>query len=116
MLQGRQQEGAEFALAAVHRGQEVRSQQPSEKLLREVLGLVRFMPAAAEEGIERIPIGAAQFGHGLGCPRRFLPACGGQDDGPVRGGEARGIGVSGGRHLLGHTASMFSRSEYTSRR
>ena len=60
-----QQEGAELAFAAVHARQEILGQQPQKELLGQVFGLVRLVSAAADVGIERIPIEAAEFFHRL---------------------------------------------------
>ena len=62
MAQRRQQEGAEAALLPVGLGQPVLLQQPREELLRQVLGIVGLIAAAADVGVEGIPIGLAESG------------------------------------------------------
>ena len=92
MLQRGQQEGAELALLAVHAGQEVLGQQPQKELLGQVFGLVRVVSAAANVGVERIPIDAAEFCHRLGRAGRNAAVGGRQHQRPSRGGKARGVG------------------------
>ncbi len=61
MLERREQERAEPALARIPPRQDLLVEQVEEELLREVLGLLLPMALAAHECIERRPIGAAQL-------------------------------------------------------
>jgi hypothetical protein len=59
------QEGAEAAPTTVGRGQDIGLQESREVLLGQVERLVGVMPLAANERIDRIPVGPAQLGQGL---------------------------------------------------
>src|SRR5438309_1410968 len=69
------------------------SQQPCEKILGEVLCVLRIGAAPADVGIKGIPIGLAQAAEGLlsaGC----LGVAGGQDYGPMSRGEDWSVRLS----------------------
>ena len=60
MFQRRHQKRPEPALALLDGVEKVPPQQPREELLRQVLRVVRAIAFAANVGVERIPIGAAE--------------------------------------------------------
>src|SRR5207248_761129 len=87
-------------LFPIDHGQEVLFQEPGEELLGQVWGLVGRVALAADEGVEGIPVGAAQGGQRLTGLRRGSVA-GGDDQAPAGGGELAGgagpeFGVGGG--------------------
>ena len=84
MFQGGQQEGAETSLALVHRIEPILLQQAQEKFLRQILRVVRTFPLAADVGIERTPINAAQLLQRFRRLAGILPARRRQDHAPVR--------------------------------
>ena len=63
-------------------------QQVQEKTLGQVLGVIRRMPAAPSENVERVPIEPAQLGQS-GLPPLRLTLCRAHDDRPARGVKAR---------------------------
>ena len=52
-------------MPAVGGGEDAALQQPGEVVLGQVQGLVGVVPLAADEGVERIPVGAAELGQRL---------------------------------------------------
>src|SRR5262245_5357029 len=65
MLHRCQQESPEPPLVWVHASESAAGKQTRKKLLGRIFSLVRSVPTAANEGIERIPIGATQCFQGL---------------------------------------------------
>ena len=59
VLERRQQERTEPAFLAVHGFQIILLQQPGEKLLRQILRILPALALAADEGVERWPVSAA---------------------------------------------------------
>ena len=103
-----QQEGAELALCPGDGMQIVLVQQPREELLGEVLGIGRAVALAADVGVKRMPIGAAEGFEGRGRLRGWLLARR-EHHRPVRGQEPRlrgsrrfaaGGGHNGGGRLM----------------
>jgi hypothetical protein len=83
-----EQERVEFAFEPVNTGKRPVFQQVQEKTLGQVLGVIRRMPAAPSENVDRIPIEPAQLGQS-GLPPLRLTLCGPHDDRPARGVKAR---------------------------
>ena len=71
------------------------AQEVGEELLGQVLGLLGRRPAAADEGVERVPVGLAERGQGLAGPG-LGRVPGGQDQAPAGGGELPGLGAGSG--------------------
>jgi len=93
MIHGSQQIGAESASLGTHTCDIIAFQQAGEERLRQVLGIVRRVAPTPHIGVERAPIGLAQFG------QRIVSACGilptrRQDHGPMGGDEGRVPGHS----------------------
>lgn len=88
MFQRRDEERPQAPLFPVHCLQPILGQQLAEKLLRQILGVVRRLPAAPHEGVERIPIGGADRLERGGRLRGLLPVRR-QHDGPSRGWKTR---------------------------
>src|SRR5436190_17451162 len=61
MVQGREEKRAELSFLAGDGAESVLSQQPREKLLGEILRVMRRVTALADIGVERIPIGLAEL-------------------------------------------------------
>ena len=86
MFQRRQQEGAETAVFGAQAGEIIFPQKPREEGLGQIFRVLLRVTAAADVGVERKPVGAAQFlqrAVGLRCgtfTRR-------EHDRPVRRGE-----------------------------
>ena len=64
-----QKKGAEPSFLAVGGCQKVLFQQPREELLGQILGFRGRVAATTDEGVKRIPVNAAELGHGCGCAR-----------------------------------------------
>jgi urease accessory protein UreF len=85
MLQRGEEEGAEFAFAAINVGQVIFIEQAREEGLGEILRVVRIRALPPNEGVKRIPIGLAKILEGaLGL---FGGAARIEDDSPMRGHE-----------------------------
>src|SRR5262249_43443949 len=86
-----------------HRREPVLLQQAGEERLGEVLGLVGVVPAAADVGVERVPVETAQVGQRVvGLGRRLL--LGGDDQAPPRRREAAGWGRGGHGSIVADAA------------
>ena len=100
VLERGEQERPELPPGGIDPLERIPRQQVREEALGQVLGLGRGMAAAAEERVERIPVGLAQLGQCLpGLGRSPPPGLG--DDRPARRRESCGRGSS--RSLLGTT-------------
>jgi hypothetical protein len=88
VLEGCEQKRAELSFEPVDTRKRPLFQQMEEKALGQVLGIIRGMPAAASEHIERIPISATQLTQGELSPWR-LALRRVHDDRPARGVKAR---------------------------
>jgi len=62
ILERGEQERPEFTFEPVNAGKRPVLHHVQEKTLGQVLGIVRRMPAASSENVERIPIEPAQLG------------------------------------------------------
>ena len=84
MFQPDEQERAKFAALRVSHAQMFAFQEPGEELLGQILSVVRIMRLPPDEGVEGIPIGAAQL-----LQRRLRSGCrtvtGGHDHAPMGG-------------------------------
>ena len=91
MLEGAQQKGAKAAAVRISDVEHVLPQQVQKEALDQVLGVLRAMAALPQEGIERIPVSAAQlFQGGPRIGGRAVP--GAQDNAPMRGGKPSASG------------------------
>ena len=88
VLERGEQERAEFTFEPVNAAKRPVFQQVQEKTLRQVLGVIRRMPAAPSENVEWIPIEPAQLGQS-GLPSLRLTLRRPHDDRPARGVKAR---------------------------
>ena len=107
----RSEEGPEPALLAVGGQEHALLQEPGEVRLREVLRRVGVVALAADEGVDRIPVGPAELGQGLAVLGRGAEARRG-DQAPAGGGEVRDASGRGfiGRRSLGPVPGGRSRS------
>jgi hypothetical protein len=87
MFHRRQQKRPKPSPMLISLGQPVPLQHPGKELLGEVLGVVRIVAGAPDEGVERIPVSGTEFfqgGLGLG----GIVAAGSEHDRPVGSNEA----------------------------
>ena len=70
VLEGAEQVKSEFTLLAIGEGEVLLLDQPSEKSLSQVLCVMGVATAAAEVGVERIPVSAAELFQSLRRARR----------------------------------------------
>ena len=86
VLERGEEEGPEAALGGIDAVEKVALQELEEEPLGQVLGVGGSMAAAAHEGVERRPVGAAEFFQRRAGAGGAVPA-GGQHEAPVRGGK-----------------------------
>lgn len=97
VVEGFEEEGAEFAAVAGDRGEDFFLEQAREEFLGEVLGVGGGVAAVADVGVEGIPVTLAKFGQGFAGGGGIFFADG-NDLGPVSGGE---VAVRLGRWFFG---------------
>ena len=61
MLYRTEQVGSEAAFFGIRGSKSTRLNEPGEERLRQVLGVARRIPAAANEDVKRIPVSLAEF-------------------------------------------------------
>jgi hypothetical protein len=88
LLERGEQERTELPLELVNARERSLLQQMKEKPLCQVLGIIRGVPSAAGEHVQRIPISAAQLSK-RGLASRRLALRRPHDDRPVRGVKTR---------------------------
>jgi hypothetical protein len=95
ILHGREQKTAKAAAIRIRLGENLFFEQPGEKLLRQILSLVRVMHTPANIGIQREPILLTQLGKGPIGISTCSAAARFEHDAPVRCGKGsvRLIGV-----------------------
>lgn len=91
VVQGGEEEGAEASAFPGEACEVVALEEPGEEGLGEILGGMRIMAAAPDEGVERVPVGAADLFECVASTGavRIARACG-EDEGPACGGEEGG--------------------------
>jgi len=94
MLEPRQQVGAEPALLPIRARQGALRDQLAEKSLGQILSLMHVMPMATDEGVERIPIEAAEI---VQCDRSFWRGSAAGQHHLRPEGRAKDGALSGGR-------------------
>ena len=112
MFQRRQQHRSEFAAFAGNRSQPVLLDQPREKILRQVLCLVRGLSAPADEGVDGGPVSLVERPERRLTGRAILPGRL-QHDRPVRALETRRLRTrrAGFVRLSNHGLCQTNRSE-----
>jgi hypothetical protein len=89
MLERGQQERAEAAQAGRHVVDEAALEEAREERLGEILRVLRVVAAAADVGVQGIPVVLAQPAERRVRPRGIAVGAGRQHDAPVGGGEGR---------------------------
>ncbi len=108
VLERGEEEGAETAFFGAEAVEVITFEETGEETLSEILGILAGVAAAADVGVERIPIDAAEFGEGFFGLGRGTVA-GGDDGRPVCSGEGvvrrRGGSCLVGGQLVGNAIS-----------